>query len=141
MSNYEKTGPGGVGKRYGALEVGGVVGSEGGCSSVKAITFEFGPTEVEAVNAQTFSFPSDYAVLGGRFFVEIQEAFTAGTIDVQCKGVTVLTAPIALTTAGMLDLGLTGPVTLEKGDEVTVVVAGVTGDAGYAKTLMEVSYI
>ena len=141
MSNYENTGPGGVGKRYGALEVGGIVGTEGGCSATKALTFEFGPAEVDAVNAQTFTPPSDYAALGGRCFVEVQEAFAAGTIDVHYKGVTVLTAPVSLTVAGRIDLGLVAAVTLEAGEDVTVVIAGVTGDAGYAKTLMEVSYI
>jgi hypothetical protein len=135
MSTYEKSGPGGVGKRYGALGLGGIQGITTGENGNYYLDFEFSASEVDPVNAQEFGIPASYGLLK-EVTVEVERAFDAGTLQIQYDGVDVLDAPIDLTTAGMQAGAVTGgSLEIEVGKVFTAVVTGVTGRNGYAKTL------
>ena len=136
MSNYEKSGPGGVGKRYGALGLGGVGGITRGNSGEYFLDFEFSASEVEAVNGQVFQIPSSYGLIK-EVVIEVEEAFDAGTIKLVYDGSEeILDAPIDLSTPGMITAAVAGgSFELEGGKPITVSVAGISGTAGYCKTL------
>ena len=81
MSTYENSGPGGVGKRYGALGLGGMGGITRGNNGDHYLDFEASVTEIEPLNAQVHKLPTSYGVIR-RVEIEVQEAFTSGTVDI-----------------------------------------------------------
>lgn len=138
MSNYEKSGPGGVGKRYNALDLGGTSGITRGNNGNYYLDFETSAPEKAALEGQSFEVCSNYGLVE-KVYIEVQEAFSAGTIDILYDGTSILNAPADLTSAGMLDGGLAAPISVQTGKAFTVVLDGVNtsqGEPGYVKTLV-----
>ncbi len=148
MSNIEQSGPGGVTKRYGPLDVGGISGVTCGISGELKLVFEFSADEAAGAEAMAFSIPASYGVIKD-VDVEVDEAFAAGTVDLYYSdnggvAATLLTAPIAMTAAGLVTGALVASQVIKADpdgdgvyDEVTVVTAGITGTAGYCKVIVE----
>ncbi len=143
MSNYEQSGPGGVGKRYGALDLGGTSGITRGNNGEYFLDFETSAPEAEALNGQTFQIPSSYGLISS-VYVEVEEGFVGGTLDILYDGSSILGGPVDLTTEGLVDGALAQLLSIETGKEITAVVAGVdtsVGAPGYVKTLIKVNRI
>jgi hypothetical protein len=143
MSHYENSGPGGVGKRYGALDLGGISGITRGNNGEYFLDFETSAPEAEALNGQTFQIPSSYGLISS-VYVEVEEGFIGGTLDILYDGSSILSGPVDLTTEGLVDGALASLLSIETGKEITVVVTGVdssVGAPGYVKTLIKVNRI
>lgn len=138
-SGFEK-----AGQRYGAREVGNVGGVTLATSGEGRIVFEFDANELGATGAlaaQIFKIPEGNAVIT-KAYVEVEEAFAAGTVDVEIDGTDIGTVPVSLTVAGMFDLALTTePTAIDSTEEVTANTQSVTGTAGYAKVVVEFTRI
>lgn len=138
-SGFEK-----AGQRYGAREVGNVAGVTAATSGEGRIVFEFDATELGATGAlaaQTFSIPEGNALIT-KVYVEVEEAFAAGTVDVEIGGVDAGTVPTSLTTIGMFDYALTAePTAITAASVITANTDGVTGITGYAKVVVEFTRI
>lgn len=102
MSKYEAN-PGGlgVGKRYGPLHLGGVGGVTAGDNGEFRLVAEITAKELQASSAISFKAPDGYGRITA-CYVEVETAFGVGdTVDVLYDGVTILSAPIAVTTLGV----------------------------------------
>jgi hypothetical protein len=130
----------GVGQRYGEREVGNVQGVTCATSGEGRMVFEFDGTDSAALAAQSFSIPEGDAVITA-VYVEVEAAFTAGTVDVEIDGVDAGATARSLTTEGMFSYALTAtPTAIDETSVVTVApdVAIVAAAAGsYAKVVVE----
>ena len=130
----------GVGQRYGEREVGNVQGVTCATSGEGRMVFEFDGTDATALAAQSFSIPEGDAVITA-VYVEVEAAFTAGTVDVEIDGVDAGATARSLTTEGMFSYALTAtPTAIDETSVVTVApdVAIVAAAAGsYAKVVVE----
>jgi hypothetical protein len=130
----------GVGQRYGEREVGNVGGVTIATSGEGRIVFEFDGTNAEALAAQSFSIPEAYGLLTAAY-IEVEEVFTSGTIDLAINGAAAGSAPAVLTSAGMFVYALTTtPTQITENSVITVepATALVAAAAGsYAKVVVE----
>ena len=130
----------GVGQRYGEREVGNVQGVTCATSGEGRMVFEFDGTDAAALAAQSFSIPEGDAVITA-VYVEVEAAFSAGTVDVEIDGVDAGATARSLTTEGMFSYALTAtPTAIDETSVVTVApdVAIVAAAAGsYAKVVVE----
>jgi len=143
MSTYQNSGPGGVGKRYGALDLGGISGITRGNNGDFYLDFESSAPETPALAGQKFQIPSSFGLVRD-VFIEVEEAFNSGTLDILYDGASILSGPIDLTSVGMVDGALAAPLSIETGKEFTVDVQSVdtsVGAEGYFKTLVKISRI
>jgi hypothetical protein len=118
-----------VGKYWGDRKEGNVVGVTCATSGEGRIVFEFDGTDAAALAAQSFSIPEAYAVITA-VYVEVETAFTSGTVDVQVDPVgagspaDIGGTPTDLDTLGMTSYAITSaPVALTDTSIVTVAFA------------------
>jgi hypothetical protein len=92
----------GVGKRYGALNLGGVAGVTYGANGELRWVVEISSTEKAANDYITMKLPDGYARITA-CWVEVETAFGTGdTVDVLYNGVTILAAPLAVSALGVV---------------------------------------
>lgn len=139
--SYESNPSGlGVGQRYGEREIGNVGGVTSATSGEGRMVFEFDGTDAAALAAQSFSIPEGNAAITA-VYVEVEAAFTSGSVDVEIDGVDAGALPTVLTSAGMTSYALTAtPTAITSASVVTVApdAALVAAAAGsYAKVIVE----
>jgi hypothetical protein len=146
MSNFENTGPGGVGKRFGTRSLGGIWGVTQGASGEYTLTFETGPGEAAAASGVPYRITDSFATVE-KVSIEVETPFEAGTVDITYAGSSILAAPIDLTVGGVIAAPLTvSPTVLESpgilgGKVLNVVFDGVTGDVGYMKSRIRIERV
>lgn len=103
MSTYAANPAGlGVGKRYGALSLGGMAGVTVGYNGEFRWVAEITAKEQSATDSISMKLPEGYARIKG-CWVEVETAFGAlDTVDVLYNGVTILTAPLAVSSVGIV---------------------------------------
>lgn len=143
MSSYEADPAGlGVGKRYGALHLGGVAGVTDGSNGTFSVVAEVSIEELAANASIDIRIPEGYAKIEDVLF-EVEEAFPAlDTLDVFYNGVTVLSAPVAVDTLGIA----TGTVSVSviNGDvPLTIDASGITATAtaGFVKVIVSLKRV
>lgn len=129
-----------VGKYSGERYVGNVAGVTCATSGRGSMVFEFAVDDWADVNTKALQIPDGYGIVSA-VYIETEVAFAAGTVDVQIGGVSALAAPGVITAVGMTSETLSAAVEIAAGDDVTVVVAGVTGAVGSAKVIVEFSRV
>lgn len=133
----------GVGQRYGVREVGNVAGVTSSYSGENRLVFEFDGSDAAALASQTFSIPEGNAMITAAY-VAVDAAFTSGTVDVAVDGTGILTLPISLATAGIVDavIGAVEPITSASVVTVTNPIAAVAAGGGsYAKVIVEITRV
>jgi len=138
MSNYESNPAGlGVGKRYGALSLGGVAGVTCGANGEYALVAEVSAEELAATSSIDIRIPEGYGYIE-KVRVEVEEAFPAAdTIDVFYNALTVLSAPVAVDTVGIVAGTLT--VNVIDGDvPLTIDTSGIAANpaTGFVKVIV-----
>ncbi len=127
-----------VGKYFGQRGVGGVGGVTIGDTGEYLMVFEFGVQEANdgSLAAKELTIPDGFAI-GKVVYLEVEEAFATGTIDLFYNGSTVLSSPLNLTTQAMGSVPIT-EFQVDANTPVTVVPDSVTGTpAAYAKLALE----
>lgn len=142
MSNYVANPAGlGVGKRYGALKVGGVSGVYRGEGSQQEIVFEL--TAGEIVNGAPFTVPLPANYLVQAIFLEVETAFAASsTANIAINGGVALTTPIPLSAqSALVSVALTGLTNLSGTAAVNLVLTGnanaIASTTGNARILVQ----
>lgn len=130
-----------VGKYFGERVEGNVVGVTCATSGEGRAVFEFdasGLTDSALLARTSFSIPEAYGVITA-VYVEVEEAFAAGTVDVEIDGTDAGGTARSLTTLGMFPYALTTtPTAITAASVVTVNVdTPVTGAAGSVKVVVE----
>ena len=103
MSTISATGPGGVTKRYGPLDTGGVAGSVRSNDTEVEVVFQTKVGENAGSNLASISLPPYSRIIGVNTI--ISEAYAASsTVDVKLDGTTAVVSgtPIVLTALGHL---------------------------------------
>lgn len=122
MSTYVANPAGlGVGKRYGPLNRGGVVGVYRGEGSTREFIFELGAGEPASGRVMTIPMVANYVITN--IWVEVEEAFAASsTANLSVNGGAGLTTPISLATAVPLtSVALTGLANTSGTTDITIV--------------------
>lgn len=125
MSKYESNPAGlGVGKRYGALSVGGVAGTFRGEGSQREIVWELVAGEI--VNGVPFTVPLPANYLVQAIYLEVETAFAASsTANLSINGGAALTTPIPLSSqSALVSVALTGLANLSGTSAVNIVLTG-----------------
>jgi hypothetical protein len=142
MSNYASNPAGlGVGKRYGALSVGGVAGTYRGEGSQREIIFELSAGEITNGVPFTVPLPADYLVQA--ILLEVETAFAASsTANIAINGGAALSTPMSLATkAALANVALTGLANLSGTASVNLVLTGnanaIASTTGKARILVQ----
>jgi hypothetical protein len=131
-----------VGKYYGERSQGNVAGVTCASDGEGRVVFEFdaaGFQDATLLASKTFSIPENYGLITA-VYVEVDEAFDAGDVDLEIDGTDAGGTARSLATAGMFPYALTTTPTQLAAAEVLTVNVGataVTGTAGYAKVIVE----
>ncbi len=141
MSTYETNPAGlGIGKRYGALNRGGVSGVYRGEGSNREFIFELGAKEPLTGKVVTLPVVAGYVVTA--IWVEVEEAFAASsTVNLSINGGVALTTPISLATiVPLTSVALTGLTNLSGTTTVNIVLTGnanaIASGTGKARVLV-----
>lgn len=142
MSTYSANPAGlGVGKRYGPLNKGGIVGVYQGEGSEREIIYEL--TAGEIVNGTPFTIPLPANYLVQAIFLEVETAFAASsTVNLTIGGGVALTTPISLATqTALVNVALTGLTNLSSTSSQNVVLTGnanaIASTTGNARVLIQ----
>lgn len=125
MSTYSADPAGlGVGKRYGPLNRGGVVGVYRGDGSTREFIFELGAGEPLTGKVVTIPLVANYLITA--IYVEVETAFAASsTANLSINAGAGLTTPISLATAVPLtSVALTGLANTSGTGDVTITLTG-----------------
>jgi len=97
----------GVGKRYGPLKTGGIVGAVGGVGSETTAVFQLNNGEDDGSNATSISLPA-YAVIKEIEITKTAAYAASSTFDVQLDGTSCLATatPLVLTGTGYVNAAL-----------------------------------
>jgi hypothetical protein len=130
----------GVGKRYGPLHLGGVGGVTCGANGDYKYVVEVSAEEIAGNAAVALNIADIYgAIVDVKF--EVEEGFPAlDTLDVFYDGVTILSAPVAVDTVGIVSGTLAASPTVmdDVAKDITIDVSGITAGAttGYVKVIV-----
>ncbi len=145
MSYESNPGGLGVGKRYGPLNLGGVIGKLSTFGRTDEVTFFVTTEELSSDAAQTISVPAYSEVVG--VWVQVDDAFGAlDTLSITLGGNAITAAAIPVSAAGIFDPALhataaniqTGAIAEDIALDTTLVDSGVLGSC---KIVVEIKQV